>query len=145
MDCDPAAPASGGRLGTPCKTPLLVKTYLQNTPHSDWLLRVEAHDTWSLDRLVEQVSAYDSSKHFGVLTESQKVAIYLRKKAPQWLYAADPASLLRFRMFESLWIETAMDFWPDFAVATLQAHDVYRLDERAARELQRRKRRLIWD
>ena len=125
--------------------PLTVEQFLKRSTHIDWLLLVDARDTWSLDQLVREVAAYDGSKRFAISTDSQKVALYLRKKAPQWLFAADSASLVRLRLFESLWIETAIDFWPDFVVATFDPKAALKLDERSAEELARRKKRLIWD
>ena len=127
----------------PCAQPQLVQDFLAHQSHTDWLLHIRTHDTWGLDELVDKVSTFDQNKRFGVLSESQKAAVYLRKKAPQWLYAADGASLLRFRLFESLWIESAMEFWPDFIVTS--AKDSFRLDERGVAELQRRKKRVLWD
>jgi hypothetical protein len=123
--------------------PRLLKEYLSSSTHTNWLLKPEANDTTYLDRLVETVSSFDKHKRFAVLSHSQSVARYLRKKAPQWLYAADNASLVRFQMFESLWVETAMDFWPDFVI-TSQSGDS-ELTERSAKELERRHKRIVWD
>jgi hypothetical protein len=121
----------------PCPTPVSVREWFANSQHQDWLLELKASDTSYLDNLVEIVSSFDKQKHFGAQSSSQKVSRYLRKKAPQWLFAADSASLVRLQMFESLWIETAMDFWPDFVITT-------GLPERSAQELSRRKKRIIW-
>jgi hypothetical protein len=126
----------------PCAKPQRLEEFLAHSEHDDWLLHVTAHDTWGLDELVAKVSPFDQNKHFAVLSDSQKVAVYLRKKAPQWLFAADSASLLRFRMFESMWIESAMDFWPDFLITS--GNDSFHLDERGAAEMQRRKKRVLW-
>ena len=70
---------------------------------------------------------------------------FLRKKGPQWLFAADPASLVRMQLFTSLWIETAVDFWPDFVIAANDASLPTRLTERLARELERRHKRIVWE
>lgn len=110
--------------------------------HDDWLLKVDATDNSNLDNLVEIVGSFDKSKRFAVFTTAQNVARTLRKKAPQWLFAADPITLLRLQMFESLWIETAMDFWPDFVITPLRD---FHLRERAALELTKRHRRIVWD
>jgi hypothetical protein len=50
--------------------------------------------------------------------------------------------LVRLQMFESLWLETALDFWPDFVI-TPQADA--ELTSRAAQELQRRHKRIVWN
>lgn len=117
---------------------------LKNSPHPDWLLHVKANDSANLDNLVEIVGAHDATKKFGVMTDSQRASRFLRKKSPQWLFAADPASLLRLQIFSSLWIETAMDFWPDFVVATNDASLPTHLNVRMADELIRRHKRIVW-
>ena len=101
----------------PCENgELKPETLLQNSRHANWIVHVEAHETAHLDALVDALAAFDKEKSFGIHSGSQTVARYMRKKAPQWLFAADAASLLRLHMFASLWLETAFDFWPDFIV-----------------------------
>ena len=129
----------------PCTNPMSLTEFLKRTKHRDFLLNILAHDTWSLDKLVEIIKPYDETKHFAVTTDSQKVAMFLRKKAPQWLFAADSSSLLRLRTFESFYIESVIDFWPDFVISNLSLKDKLQIDERTAAELLRRKKRLIWN
>lgn len=131
-----------GEWRTACGT---LDQLLSASPYPDWILRVKANDAANLDQLVETVSRFDAKKKFGFVSDSQRAARFLRKKGPQWLYAADPASLVRMQMFTSLWIETAMDFWPDFVFATDDAHSPAHLPERLARELERRHKRIIWE
>ncbi len=121
---------------------LPLAAFIEKTDHPDWLIRVQAHDTWGLDDLVKDLQALEPTRHFAIMSDSQKVGIFMRKKAPEMLFAADSASLLRFQMFESLWIETAMDFWPDFVVVDFSKN--FHLDARGATELQRRQKRIIW-
>ncbi|MGE0527460.1 MAG: hypothetical protein AB7P49_10385, partial [Bdellovibrionales bacterium] len=87
--------------------------------------------------------AFDARKKFAVYTSSQRAARFLRKKAPQWLFAADTASLLRFQIFSNLWIETAMDFWPDFVIVPQTGFPA--LTAREVEELKRRHKRIIWN
>ncbi len=130
----------------PCATPLTLDKFLSGQAHTDWILNIRAHDTWSLDKLVDIVVPFEKDKRFAVITGSQKVAVFLRKKAPQWLFAADRTVLARFRVFESLWIETAMEFWPDFVITSFnEKADGFRIDERGAAELLRRHKRIIWN
>ncbi len=117
---------------------------LKSSAHPNWILRVKAHDSANLDKLVEIVGNYDTRKKFGFVSDSQRASRFLRKKGPQWLYAADPASLLRLQIFTSLWIETAMDFWPDFVLATNDSSLPTHLSERIAKELARRQKRIVW-
>ena len=60
------------------------------------------------------------------------------------LFAADSASLVRLRTFESLWVESAMDFWPDFVISSFTAKDAPQVDTRMAAELERRKKPVVW-
>jgi hypothetical protein len=131
----------------PCAKPLALTDFLKRTKVADILLNIQAHDTWGLDRLVEITAPYDATKRFAVTTEAQKVAIFLRKKAPQWLFAAEASSLVRLRAFESFYIESAMDFWPDFVISEFNPakNPLLQIDERMATELARRKKRILWN
>jgi hypothetical protein len=128
-----------------CQKNVRLADFLKSTKQSDFLLAVQAHDTWSLDKLVEIVDNAGADKHFAVISDAQKVLIYLRKKAPQWLFAADSASLLRLRTYESFYIESAMDFWPDFVITGSDTPESVHLDAPMVQELERRKKRVIWN
>lgn len=124
---------------------LSLKDYLAKSAAVNVLLQVHSGETQNLDNLVESVGSFDKTKNFGISASAQKVSRALRKKAPQWLYAADAASFLRFQIFTGMWIETAMDFWPDFVIAgqdeeTQDSHFTPRL----VNELQRRHKHIIW-
>jgi hypothetical protein len=121
-----------------CKERLTLDQLLKSSAHPHWILNVKTNDSGNLDKLVEIVGSHDRQKKFAFASNSQRASRFLRKKGPQWLFAADHASLLRMQMFTSLWIETAMDFWPDFVIAGSD------MTERLARELGRRHKRIIW-
>ncbi len=125
-----------------CENHLPLRTLLENSHHANWLVFVDGHDTTTLEPLLAEMSAFDKNKNFGVFTPAQIVARYLRKKAPQWVYAADAATMLRLHMWAGFWVETAFDFWPDFVVQTPGDKNT-QLSERELRELQRRKKRVI--
>ncbi len=129
----------------PCPTPILIGDFLKASTHPDWMIDIQSRDTWSLDQLIQALTPLDKSKRLAITASSQKVSVFLRKKAPQWLYAADSASLVRLRLFESLWLESTMEFWPDFIISSMQTQDPFYLDARAAEELQRRKKRILWN
>jgi hypothetical protein len=137
-----AADASD-RWDVPCEKPVEISEFLKRQKQADWLLQVKGNDTTDLDTLVSKVAPFDRDKHFAVQAESQKVAMYLRKKAPEWLYAADSTSMVRLQLFTNLWIETAMEFWPDFVILT--PPDVRHWKLRTSEELQRRGKRVIWN
>lgn len=125
-----------------CSKNLPLREVLSAYRHSRWLLYVDSKETTRLDSLVATVQPFDKDKSFGVVAPSQIVARYLRKQAPQWVYAADAATLLRLHMFTSFWIETAFDFWPDFVVQT-PGDKNSQFSERELSELQRRKKRVM--
>ena len=124
---------------TPCGTPLLER--LGKSPHRHWLLQVDMADNRSLDELVKVLNAFDKQKTFAIYAPAQQAARYLRKQGPQWAFAADSASLVRLHLFSSLWLEPAMDFWPDFVFSTGNPEDGSQLSEREIREIERRKKR----
>lgn len=121
---------------------LKIEDFLSQQKQLEWLLQVRGHDTFGLDQLVDSLKKFERDHHFAILAEAQKVSIYLRKKAPEMLFAADRAVLLRFQLFSNLWIEPAMDFWPDFVVTDFDK--AFRFDARGVAELQRRQKRIIW-
>lgn len=128
-----------------CAQPLSLTTLLERSAHEDWMLQLEARDTPDLDKLVDSVGKFDGRKRFAVYAPAQKVARDLRKKAPQWLFAADSASLLRFHVFSSMHISPAVEFWPDFVIASSRKDDGSRLSVNEAEELRRRKKRIVWN
>lgn len=107
-----------------------------------WLVFVDSKETTNLDKLVQELTPLEKNKSFGIYTPSQIAARYLRKKAPQWVYGADAATLLRLHLFTSFWLETAFDFWPDFVIQ-MPGDKNSELSERELSELQRRKKRVI--
>lgn len=127
----------------PCEKPIPVADFLKAQAHGDWLLQIAQTSTMGLDALVEALTPFDDKKKFAVKASSQKVSVYLRKHAPEWLFAADSSSLLKFKLFTSLWIETAMDFWPDFVI--LGSEDAKYWTSRSSAEMQRRMKHIVWN
>lgn len=129
----------------PCDgKPKALGDFLAGTSHADWVIFIEAKDTPDLDQLIETLSGFDKDKRFAIHAPAQKVARYIRQKGPQWLYAADTASLLRLHFFASLYMAPAMEFWPDFVIASENREDGSHLTEREASELRRRNKRIVW-
>jgi hypothetical protein len=129
----------------PCKTPEGLGHFLDRSHQPDLLLIIDEDSTEGLDDLVQTLSAHDAKMRFAISASAQSVARYLRKMGPQWLFAADSASLLRLHLFESLWMEPAMDFWPDFVLASSVRTYGARLSRREIAELHRRRKRVIWN
>ncbi len=125
-----------------CDPAVSISDRIANSPQKNWLIEVDSVDTPPLDELMALLTPLDENKSFAIYSGSQRVARYLRKKSPQWLYAADAASLVRLHLFSSLWIETMLDFWPDFVLQVPEDNNT-RLSTREARELERRKKRVI--
>lgn len=122
-----------------------LKDVLAHSKHPNWLLKVRAIEVDGLDEFVETVGAHDKQKLFAIYAPSQKAARYIRKKSPQWLFAADSAALLRLQVFGSLWMETAIEFWPDFVIANDDPTYPARLSPRLTNEMVRRFKRVIWE
>lgn len=71
-----------------------------------------------------------------VMSSFGSVLNQLRKQQPFWLYAADSASLLRYQLFASLFLEPIIDIRADFVVAA-------DLSPRLREELHRRKKKIL--
>lgn len=125
-----------------CQSHQTLSSLLKISKHPNWLIIVKAHDTAGLDSLAKEIAAFNADKNFGIYSASQPVARDLRKKGPEWLFAADSASLLRFHVYASFWIETAFDFWPDFVLRSATDKNSH-LSSREEAELHRRKKRVI--
>jgi hypothetical protein len=128
-----------------CSPKVAVETFLSQTKHRDWMLKLTVGELPDLDKLVDKVGAFDRDKRFAIYAPAQKVARDLRRKAPQWLFAADSSSLLRLHLFTGMYMETAFDFWPDFVVASNNHKDGSHLNAREVRELKRRNKRVLWN
>ena len=124
-----------------CDAHLDLAEALAKVKLTDVLFDVEAGVPEDLDNLVDIVNN-SGIKRVGIRAASQRAARHLRKKSPQWVFAADDASLLRLRMFTSLYLEPAIDFWPDFAMT--DAGEVNVLGAREVAELHRRLKRVVW-
>lgn len=115
---------------------------IARSPQKNWILEIDSLDGKPLDSLIGLLSPMDKTKNFAIFSKSQRTARYLRKNAPQWLFAADSAALVRFHMFASLWVETALEFWPDFVVQIPDDKNS-QFSPRELQELERRKKRVI--
>ena len=127
-----------------CPTEPALDEYLAASPHADWLIDVAAGAGEDLDDFVKVVSRVPG-KRIGIHAASQRAARALRKKEPRWVYAADDASLLRLHLFTSLFLETVVEFWPDFVIAGDRVQGANRLTAREVAELNRRRKRILWD
>ncbi|MBX3020695.1 MAG: hypothetical protein KF799_03390 [Bdellovibrionales bacterium] len=137
--------SKSGEWQIPCSTPMALSAVLEKSPQVDWLLKIDATDIIDLDKLVDSVSKFDQTKRFAVYAPAQIVARHLRKRAPQWLYAADTGSLLRLHLFSSLQLASVIDIWPDFFVASAKKENGSLLNVDEVEELHRRKKRILWD
>lgn len=135
----------GERWIIPCANPIPITEFIAKQKHADWMLDIHGLDTWGMDKLIEGFEPLSSGRRFGAITHSQKVAKALRKQAPQWVFEADSSSILRLKVFQRLWLETAMDFWPDFVLISGEVTNQERLDKKNVSELSRRHKRIIWD
>lgn len=128
-----------------CDKPIPLDDLLKTEVARDWLIRIDARDTPGLEELVAILSPWDSQMNFGIHSPSQKVNKFVRKKAAQWAYAADTPTLARLKFFEGIWLETAIDFWPDFVIASHDRKKPEFVDEATLTELRRRQKRIIFE
>ncbi len=126
----------------PCESKIDIVEFLRLQPHQNWLFEFKITSAQGLDSLLTRMEEFKNQKNFGARSESQKVSLYLRKNAPHWLYAADSSTLLRFHLFAGIYLESALDFWPDFVI--LDSEDVQQWHTRQSTELARRMKRVIW-
>lgn len=122
-----------------------LKGFLLARPEVDWLFDVEIDDNLVLQALVKELEPFDQLKHFAITSSLPRTIRILRKEAPQWLFAADPALLTRFHLFSSLWIETSLEFEPDFVIADDLPNSPYNLSQREVDELKRRSKAILWN
>jgi len=129
-----------------CAAAPTLENFLAESNHRDWLFEIEAGAGEDLDNFVDIVNGV-AGLRVGVLAHSQRAARSLRKKMPGWVFAADDASLLRLHMFTSLYLESVFDFWPDFVIADGggRSHGARELQPREVVEVQRRRKRVLWD
>ncbi|MGE4131648.1 MAG: hypothetical protein AB7F86_08410 [Bdellovibrionales bacterium] len=125
-----------------CPAKQKLTEFLQAHPRPHYLIHVDTKDTVGLEPLAEELKAFDSQMSFGIWSSTQSAARFLRKTAPNWLFAADAASLLRLHLFASLGVETAFEFWPDFVIEDPK-DPLTKLTAREREELDRRKKPII--
>ena len=128
-----------------CPEKLTLPEFFPKTTHRDWLLSIDVTDNTAIDRFIEELSAFENSKRFAIVGRSQNVLRAIRKKAPQFLYAADAQSMVRLHMFSSLYLETVFDFWPDFVILDESDNPkaTHKVNEREEKELLRRQKRIV--
>lgn len=124
-----------------CPAHLSLEAALKRAQPADVLFEIEAGAPEDLDNFVDIVTN-SSVKRVGVHAASQRAARHLRKKEPGWVFAADDPSVLRLHMFTAMYLEPAIDFWPDFVLA--DAGDQNGFNAREVTELHRRLKRIVW-
>ena len=67
----------------------------------------------------------------------------IKKLQPLWLYGATTADKVRFRTFESIWVETATPFKGDVYIGPFQQKHVPLLTETIFQEIKRRGKKVI--
>lgn len=128
----------------PCRLPISIAEAIGHSNHVNWLVKLTTGDTNGLDDLVASLAPLDDRKSLAIYAPSQNVARHLRRAAPRWLFAADSASLLRLHVFRGMFLESIMEFWPDFVISSDNRYDGSRLSAAEVDELHRRKKRVLW-
>jgi hypothetical protein len=85
----------------------------------------------------------DKKVDIGIATASQSLVRDLRKKQPEWLFAADGATWSKLKLFTAFHMESVADLWADFYVASFEEDAPNSFSLETAREIMRRKKVLI--
>jgi hypothetical protein len=83
----------------------------------------------------------------GIASASQGWLHDLRKKRPQWMFAADVATWTKLKLFSMIGAEPALELGADFFVTSLSPNDPNAFTAASAKEIARRKKPLLleWD
>jgi hypothetical protein len=114
-------------------------------PKLSYLFELNAKSDYGFDALKRLFEPMAENNSVGFFSASHIAIKQLRKEFPQWLFVADPTSLVKIHFFESMFIETLADVWPDVFITHNDIHKAEYLSPRLLSELARRKKIVIWD
>ena len=112
------------------------------------IFNVRAIDASAADKFLNSLAGFsDKKSDVGIASPSQSFLRTLRKRRPDWLYAADSSTWAKLKMFSTMGIETAADLWPDFFVASFDSSAPNFFSLAGAKEILRRKKVVLleWD
>lgn len=140
-------PAKPFEMGPASDGPLL-KAIVEKLAAKPVIFNVRALDPGSAGRFLDELTGFtDKKRDVGIASPSQSLLRTLRKRRPDWLYAADASTWAKLKIFSTIGIESAADLWPDFFVASSEKQDPGFFSLAAAKEISRRKKVILleWD
>lgn len=109
----------------------------------DVIFNLRATDISASTPFLKLFDHWEDQKRIGVASASQGLIRDLRKKRAEWLFAADASTWTKLKFAEAFGLETAVDLWADFFVASPDSNEPNFYDQKAAREIARRKKILV--
>ena len=128
-----------------CQPDYPLSLLLEKFPRGSFLFDVLGKSNLELNGLIASLNSIQDNPSVGIVSSSHIVSKMLRKEFPQWLFGADPTSMVKARFFNSLYIESMADLWPDFIALKANIKPSEKLHPRLIAELIRRKKLLIWE
>ena len=107
------------------------------------VFNVRTIDTSVTSPFLQLVQAWDKKSDVGIASSSQSFLRDMRKKRPDWLFAGDASTWTKLQFFSSFGVESALDLWQDFFVASSRSDEPNFLTGPAAKEIALRKKVLI--
>lgn len=127
-----------------CATNYPLSDLLARLPRASLLFDIQGKSNLEISALTKILGQIQTNPSVGVMSSSHVVSKLLRKEFPQWLFGADPTTLVKARFFTSLFIESMADLWPDFVIIQAQSRASEKLHPRLIEELRRRKKIILW-
>lgn len=118
---------------------------LRKMPKGSFIFNINSSGDLGFENLKRDLKALENNRSVGLMSPSHTVSKRLRKEFPQWLFGADPTTLVKLHLYEALFIETMADVWPDFFVTGPDPRAPEFLAARLVQELVRRKKLIIWN
>ncbi len=117
---------------------------LQELKNRSVIFNLRALDRTFSDSFLKTIRDWAGTKtDIGVASPSQNLIRDLRKREPDWLFASDSSTWSKLKLFSAFGIESTVDLWPDFFVASANSAGANSFTLKSAREIQERQKILL--
>lgn len=116
---------------------------VDNQLYDGLLIDVTGTKNGDANKLIQLIDALNFAEQIAITSSSPSILNEIRKLKPLWLYGADSISLIRYKVFSALFLETVIDIKPDFVIASADPHSPRHLDSRLHNELRRRGKKIL--
>jgi hypothetical protein len=124
--------------------PLRLKDVLGQLRNRGVIFNVMALDMPAANSFLQTIESWAGKREdIGIASPVQSLLRELRKKRPEWLFAADSSTWTKLKMYSGFGIETAVDLWPDFFIASDDPAAPNFFSIPAANEIARRNKALL--